>query len=485
MNEYKVSALKYRPQQFDEVISQEFATQTLKNAIISNKIAHSYLISGPRGIGKTTIARIFAKALNCKNKKDGEPCNECESCIEITSGIHPDIFELDAASNRGIDDVRAIQDAAKFYPVKASYKFFIVDEVHMLTIQAFNALLKILEEPPPYLIFILATTNPEKIPPTITSRCQKFNLQRIKIEDISKRIREIAKKENITIDEQSIFLISKLGDGALRDALGIFDLAVSFCGTNIVYDELKEFFNLPEKEVYFKASDFIHKGDSKGILEYFSDLLEKGFDLHTFYSGLTEHFRNILIVYSTKDTSLINESDVIKSRYLEESKKFSEGQLLRVLQILFDDEQRFKFSANQRILLESILVELCRINKEVVDIEKLILELEEFKKKTSEQGFKLLKPEKPVQQETENKEIHNNQQTVGSKPEVPEHKAENNYDISTDEINKPEEEFKPQKATGENETLEDFRNIDSPLINKIRSIFDLEEERINNIRRAK
>lgn len=483
MIEYKVSALKYRPQRFDEVISQEFATQTLKNAIITKKIAHSYLISGPRGIGKTTIARIFAKALNCSNQKDGEPCNECESCIEITNGIHPDIFELDAASNRGIDDVRAIQDAAKFYPVKAKYKFFIVDEVHMLTIQAFNALLKILEEPPSYLIFILATTNPEKIPPTITSRCQKFNLQRIKIEDISKRIREIAEKENITIDEQSLFLISKLGDGALRDALGIFDLAVSFCGTNIVYDDLKQFFNLPEKEIYFRISDFIHKGDAKGILEYFSELLEKGFDLHTFYTGLTEHFRNILIVNSTNASSLIDESDVIKERYIKESKKFTEGQLLRILQILFDDEQRFKFSANQRILIEAILVELCRINKEVVDLEKIILEIEDFKKKTTEQKLNEIKSFNPSQEthKATKQEIQSSESnTIKISPEIEEEHPENTTENSQHSAESNDEE----SPSIRNQDLENYRSVDTPLVSKIRTIFDVEEERINNTRRS-
>ncbi len=494
MNDYKVSALKYRPQRFDEVISQDFATQTLKNAIISKKIAHSYLISGPRGIGKTTIARVFAKALNCKNQKDGEPCNECESCIEITNGIHPDVFELDAASNRGIDDVRAIQDAAKYYPVKASYKFFIVDEVHMLTIQAFNALLKILEEPPQYLIFILATTNPEKIPPTISSRCQKFNLQRIKIEDISKRISEIAKKENITIDEQSLFLISKLGDGALRDALGIFDLAVSFCGQNIVYDELKQFFNLPEKEVYFKISDFIYKGDSKGVLEYFSNLFEQGFDLHTFYSGITEHFRNLLIIKSTKDCSLIDESDVIKNKYIQESDKFSESQLLRILQILFDDEQRFKFSANQRIFSETILVELCRINKEVIDLERLISELEEFKKKTSEHDITNIKSGNSYQslttktKEKKTSEIINNEKETETYQVSEEIHSENITKTSlaieeknTDEIVEKDEIIN----SNENTVTSDYRKFDSSLINKLRTLFDLEEERINNVRRHK
>jgi len=382
MSDYKVSALKYRPQKFEEVISQDFVTQTLRNAIKLNKTGHSYLISGPRGTGKTTIARIFAKALNCLVPDNGEPCNKCENCREITSGVHPDVFELDAASNRGIDDVRAIQDAAKYYPVKAKFKFFIVDEVHMLTAQAFNAMLKILEEPPDYLIFILATTNPEKIPQTIISRCQRFNLHRFKVDEIVGQLKKIAAKEKISIDDESLFMIAKLGDGALRDALGIFDLAVSYCGEKISEKTLKEFLNLPGKEVFFKISDFIKNSNTASMLDYFTELIELGFDLQTFYNGITEHFRDMLIVKSTKKTSLLDESDLIRKKYLEESEHFSEEQIMRILKILFEDEYKFRTSGNQKILLESLLVELCRINKEVVDLEKLILSLEEIKKKT-------------------------------------------------------------------------------------------------------
>ena len=381
MSTYKVSARKYRPQKFSDVSSQEFVTQTLKNAIVSRKIAHSYLLSGPRGVGKTTIARIFAKALNCPNMKEGEPCNKCDSCIEITNGNHPDVFELDAASNRGIDDVRAIQDAAKFFPIKGKYKFFIVDEVHMLTQQAFNALLKILEEPPEYLIFILATTNPEKIPATIVSRCQRFPLVRIKIKEISENIKEIAKEEKVKIDEESLFLISKLGDGALRDAQGIFDMAVSYCGDKIKYEELKNFLNIPDKEIYFNISKFIRDGNAKEMLTYFGEMNEKGFDLQTFYHGITEHIRDIMIVKSTGNPELLDESDSVKEKYLNESKEFTDEQIARLMKILFEAENRFKYSSNQKILFESILVELCRVNTEVVDLSVILSEIEAVKKK--------------------------------------------------------------------------------------------------------
>jgi len=384
MADYKVSALKYRPQKFSEVVSQEFVTTTLKNAKLNNKIAHSYLLSGPRGIGKTTIARIFAKALNCADSKDGEPCNACESCSEITRGIHPDIFELDAASNRGIDDVRAIQDAAKFFPIKAKYKFFIVDEVHMLTIQAFNALLKILEEPPPYLIFILATTNAEKIPQTIISRCQRFVLHKLKVDDIREKLKEVAEDQQIRIDKESLFLISKLGDGALRDALGIFDMAVSYFGNDIKSEALKELLNLPDKESFFRISEAIKSGNTKFLIEHFSGLIDHGFDLQTFFNGLIEHFRNLLIVKTSSNPDLLDETDNIKKRYLTQTGEFTEGQILRFLKILFESETRFKYSNNQNILLETILIELCRVNKEITDVANLIEDLENLKKKTTE-----------------------------------------------------------------------------------------------------
>ncbi|MBL8007918.1 MAG: DNA polymerase III subunit gamma/tau [Ignavibacteria bacterium] len=453
MSSYRVSARKYRPQKFADVSSQEFVTQTLKNAIITKKTAHSYLFSGPRGVGKTTIARIFSKAMNCSNPRDGEPCNDCDSCREITAGNHPDVFELDAASNRGIDDVRAIQDAAKFFPIKGKYKFFIVDEVHMLTQQAFNALLKILEEPPEYLIFILATTNPEKIPATIASRCQRFPLQRIKISEIINSIRLIAKEEKVKIDEDSLFLIAKLGDGALRDAQGVFDLSVSFCGDKIRYEELKNFLNIPDKEIYFNLSGFIREGNAGEILSYFNELNSKGFDLQTLFNGITEHLRDLMTVISTGNTELLDESDSIKEKYSAEAKTFSAEQISRLLKVMFEAENRFKFSSNQKILMEVLLAELCRMNKEVIDLAKIISGLEAVKKKS-------LTEKSPESEDLKSEESIIPESITEYKPAEPEIK------------NTVQHENSVKKADKTNPG-------DSELIKKLKELFDLEEYKFN------
>jgi len=445
----------------------------MKNAILSEKIAHSYLLSGPRGVGKTTIARIFAKAMNCTDLKDGEPCNVCNSCVEITNGNHPDVFELDAASNRGIDDVRAVQDAAKFFPIKGKYKFFIVDEVHMLTTQAFNALLKILEEPPEYLIFILATTNPEKIPATIVSRCQRFPLQRIKINEISDKIKEIAKEEKVKIDDESVFLIAKLGDGALRDAEGVFDMAVSYCGDNIIYRELKSFLNIPDKDIYFDMSEFIKNGDVKSILIYFNDLEEKGFDMQTFFNGITEHIRDLLIVKSTSNPELLDESDSFREKYSVASKDFSTDQLHRLLKILFESESRFRYSANQKILLEIILAELCTVNRDVQDLSELISEVSSLKKKSLTEDLSEITSEDITDQEADK-----NSEYISEQNTVTETKNKKQSEEGSSEINKIE-----NSEVHVNENFDKSHSSksekDSELVEKLKELFDVEEYKIN------
>jgi len=511
LSDYKVSARKYRPQKFSEVTSQEFVTQTMKNAILSEKIAHSYLLSGPRGVGKTTIARIFAKAMNCTDLKNGEPCNVCNSCIEITNGNHPDVFELDAASNRGIDDVRAIQDAAKFFPIKGKYKFFIVDEVHMLTTQAFNALLKILEEPPEYLIFILATTNPEKIPATIVSRCQRFPLQRIKINEISDKIKEIAREEKIKIDDESVFLIAKLGDGALRDAEGVFDMAVSYCGDTIKYNELKSFLNIPDKDIYFDMSGFILNGDIKSILIYFNELEEKGFDMQTFFNGITEHFRDLLLVKTTLNPELLDESDSFREKYSLASKEFSSDQLQRLMKVLFESESRFRYSANQKILLETILAELCTVNRDVRDLSLLISEVTSLKKKSLTEDVieitsddipkKDLSNTQPAESENQREnEIETNEKTLQASNHEPVQKevqeavqksektdGQNTVvEIESEKSSKEKSSEKIRAGISEEKEMEDSINSqipntkkDSELVEKLKELFDVEEYKIN------
>src|SRR5258707_634182 len=287
--EFRVTARKWRPQVFEDVTSQEFITKTLKNAVKTSRVSHAYLFCGPRGVGKTTVARILAKSLNCLNRKaDGDPCGVCESCKEIQNDNrnHPDVFEIDGASNRNIEDVRELKEKVKYGPVRSKYKIFIIDEVHMLTGASFNALLKTLEEPPSYVVFIFATTSPEKVPLTILGRCQKFDFKRMTIEEIKARTLFIAKEEKIKIDDESLFFIAKKGDGSMRDAQGLFDMAAAYSDNKITFDKLKEFFNLTGSEIYFDIAELIKSKDGSGLLNYFDGLMNKGFDMQIFLDGL-------------------------------------------------------------------------------------------------------------------------------------------------------------------------------------------------------
>ena len=305
--EYLVTARKWRPRVFSDVSSQDFITKTLQNAIKNNRISHAYLFSGPRGVGKTTVARILAKSLNCLHPdKNGDPDNTCDSCKEIDNDNrnHPDVFEIDGASNRNIEDVRELKEKVKYGPIRSRYKIFIIDEVHMLTGASFNALLKTLEEPPHYVVFIFATTAPEKVPLTILGRCQKFDFKRLTIDEIKSRLKFIAGEEKIKIDDESLFFISKKGDGSMRDAQGLLDMSASYCNNNITFDKLKEFFNLAESDVYFNITEYIKAKDGHGLLTYFDDLMNRGYDLQTFLDGLTGHYRNLLIVSSTNSVEL-------------------------------------------------------------------------------------------------------------------------------------------------------------------------------------
>jgi DNA polymerase-3 subunit gamma/tau len=377
---YLVTARKWRPMVFEDVVGQSHVTATLRNAIASNRLAHAYLFSGPRGIGKTTMARLLAKAINCRSPRDLNPCNQCDICEEITNSRSIDIFEIDGASNRGIEEIRNLRETVRYAPAKCRYKVYIIDEVHMLTKEAFNALLKTLEEPPTNVLFIFATTEVQKVPPTILSRCHRFDFRRITINEIINRLRYIAQQEKITIDDDSLLLIAKKGDGSLRDAQSIFDQVVSFCGEDITAKQLVDALNLVDQDLFFAVTDLIKAKNSKGGLELVDDVIKRGYDIREFLSGLAEHFRNVLVVRSTGSTSLIETSDMYRKRYEEVAQQFSENDLLRLMKTVADTETAVKWSTQPRIRLETGLLQMIKLDS-TVEIQELLLQLEELKKK--------------------------------------------------------------------------------------------------------
>ncbi len=360
---YIVTARKWRPQKFSEVVGQEHITATLKNAINTNRIAHAYLFTGPRGVGKTTTARILAKSLNCLNPKDAEPCNECEMCKSIRDNQSFDIIEIDGASNRGIDEIRTLRESVKYAPTRGKFKVYIIDEVHMLTRESFNAFLKTLEEPPGHTIFIFATTDVHKVPLTIISRCQRFDFRRIQLNTIKELLGKIAKEENIEIDDKTLTIISKKADGALRDAESYFDQVVSFCGNKIDPTTVSHMLNLVDDELYFMISDAVLTKQFKTVFEVTKLLFENGWDFVDFIDGLTEHFRNILTVILTERTELIETAEVYREKYLNYLYKFTEGDLLRLLNFLNKTQQELRYSQNQKLKVEISLSHLIGLEK--------------------------------------------------------------------------------------------------------------------------
>jgi len=353
-----VTARKWRPQIFNDVVGQEHITATLKNAIKNNRIAHAYIFTGPRGVGKTTTARILAKALNCLNPVDSEPCNKCELCLSIQNGQSMDIIEIDGASNRGIDEIRTLRESVKYAPSRGKYKIYIIDEVHMLTKESFNAFLKTLEEPPSHTVFIFATTDIQKVPLTIISRCQRFDFRRIQLNTIKSLLMEIAKSENIEIEDKTLTIIAKKADGALRDAESFFDQVVSYCGNKIDQETVSKMLNLIDDEIYFNISDAVIKKDFNEVFRVSGILFDNGYDFGDFINGLIEHFRNILTVIITKKADLIETAEVYKSQYLEYVGKYNEGDLLRILNFLNKTQQEMRFTQNHRLKVEIALSHL-------------------------------------------------------------------------------------------------------------------------------
>ncbi len=380
---YQVTARKWRPMVFEDVIGQSHVTNTLRNAIATNRVAHAFIFSGTRGCGKTTTARILAKALNCLTPVDNNPDNTCEYCQEITAGRSLDVIEIDGASNRGVDEIRNLRDSVKYTPTHGKYKVYIIDEVHMLTKEAFNALLKTLEEPPPHIIFIFATTEVHKVPMTILSRCQRFDFRRISIEEIIGRLRFIASEEHVTIDDEALTTIARKGDGSMRDAQSIFDQVRSYCGNEIKYADVLSVLNAVDQEQFFKVSSLIKEKNVRGGIDLVNELMQSGHDLREFVSGLAEHLRNTLIARTTGSADLIETSEVYKKRYESLAKDCSEQDLLRLIKIAQELEQSIRWVSQPRYKLEIALLQMIRMESSV-RIEDLLTQIDELKKKLSE-----------------------------------------------------------------------------------------------------
>jgi DNA polymerase-3 subunit gamma/tau len=360
MDNFIVSARKYRPNTFKSVVGQDAITTTLKNSIIQQQIAQAFLFCGPRGVGKTTCARIFAKTINCQNRtEDGEACNTCSSCTSFNASASFNIFELDAASNNGVDEMRRLVEQVRIPPQGVKYKVYIIDEVHMLTSQAFNAFLKTLEEPPSYAKFILATTEKHKILATILSRCQIFDFKRIGINDIVRYLGYVAANENIVFEEEALHIIAQKADGGLRDALSTFDQVVSFSNGNLTYNSTIENLNILDYDYFFKMIDFILSENTAEALLLYNDILERGFEGQHFLSGINEHLRNLSMCKTPSTVKLIEVSDQIRNNYLKQAQEISVDLLVGLLTLFTKCDAAYKASNNKRLHVEVALIQSC------------------------------------------------------------------------------------------------------------------------------
>lgn len=364
MSTFVVSARKYRPVRFEDVVGQEHVSHTLKNALKNDHLAHAFLFCGPRGVGKTTCARILAKVLNCQSvTSDFEPCNQCDSCRAFNENASFNITELDAASNNSVEHIRALIEQVRFQPQQGKYKIFIIDEVHMLSQQAFNAFLKTLEEPPAYAIFILATTEKQKIIPTILSRCQIYDFRRIQVNDTVKHLQTICSQEGIQADASALHVIAQKADGALRDALSIFDRIVSFSGKKVLYEDVISNLNILDYDYYFKVTDAFLLEDASKILLLLDEVMKKGFDADIFITGLSEHLRNLLVCKDQQTLPLLEVSEDIQDRYQKQAALIPTSFALTALNIANDCDIEYKMARNKRLHVEIALIKMSYINR--------------------------------------------------------------------------------------------------------------------------
>ncbi|MCE5332120.1 MAG: DNA polymerase III subunit gamma/tau [Bacteroidales bacterium] len=488
MDNFIVSARKYRPSTFNSVVGQSALTTTLKNAIKSNHLAHAYLFCGPRGVGKTTCARIFAKTINCQNQtEDHEACNQCESCVSFNEQRSYNIHELDAASNNSVDDIRSLIDQVRIPPQIGKYSVYIVDEVHMLSPGAFNAFLKTLEEPPLHAIFILATTEKHKIIPTILSRCQIYDFNRITVADTVAHLQFVAKSENVTVDINGLNVIAQKSDGGMRDALSIFDQLVSFCGNNITYQGVIDNLNVLDYEYYFNLVEAFLKGDVTKSLLIFNDVLNKGFDAHHFITGLSAHLRDVLVSKDAATIQLLEVGADIGKRYQQQAQLCSSEFLFQALKISNDCDLDYRISKNKRLLVELALIRICQLNgekknllndDEIVPIQKINADQTEIKEQPKPALTEKPIAKKPAATDTAVKTtpapsltkppvpVVNNQRPVSISISKPTSVAEPEASYQL----KPTEHVVLNEDFTDNDLLEAWKNFGSTINDKIKKI---------------
>jgi len=380
---YQVLARKWRPQVFQDVIGQEHVAQTLMNAIKTGRLAHAYLFSGPRGVGKTSVARIFAKAINCDQGEPGIPCNRCRSCMEITDGSSVDVQEIDGASNRGIDEIRELRESIKYMPSSSKYRIYVIDEVHMLTLPAFNALLKTLEEPPPHVKFMFATTEPHKVPVTILSRCQRYDFKRIPAADIVAHLKKIADEEKVEIAASGLGIIAREAEGSMRDAQSLLDQVISFSGRTVRDKDITDILGIIDRDIIFKSSAAILEGAPDACLEIVEKIYQYGYDVKEFYRALMQQFRNLLIHLIAPQNDLIDMSDADKEEIRKQAEMAGREKLHLLLSFLINREEDLRFTSHPRLVLETTMVRLCTLG-DVLSFEELLKRVAALEKRLTE-----------------------------------------------------------------------------------------------------